>query len=605
MSIKNISKGLILALFLIISTIIASSNVLGVEKVISNSADWRDVYSTMLYASLIGKQPGLFLTSTRHGTILLYSIPTGTNGTLIVSSRSQPYTVNYKSAMDSQGYKDVEELVTNKINLDLAKRVVKEKNIKKFIIVDDAYGYNALSAASYAVIDNYYVLFVNDRNAAEIDTFLSGITIEKMIIFGQVDETVKSRLAKYNPETINKGDRFDNNIEMVQRYLKVRQSKQVLMSNGEFIEASIMSGDDPVIFIGKSTVPQQIQDYIKTSGFQVSVLIGNELINSATAIRRQLGISVFVKFAQGSRTPTGPIATVEDLDKFPMPRYAVDMGIYSIMYNKATGSLWVTYKNKAGIGAYVKGTITINGDESLKIADTDPVFIDKNQYKTIIYNQFIDGRQIAIDSSNITAAVYTLFGEGKKSLDNVLEASMQVESVQILDGSVMNITNVEYDKNKKAFILTVENIGTVDSYVSAEITDILINGEYLTISSPGTILVKAGKKAKIEIAASLSDLDISNNPTVKVKIYYGERENSLINTRSAEFPFNLVSLDYATYGLVLLIIILILLIIFGKKKCPHCKHKNSRLNKICKKCGKPMNSKVHGQVENREEGKQQ
>jgi len=112
------------------------------------------------------------------------------------------------------------------------------------------------------------------------------------------------------------------------------------MSNGEFIEASIMSGDDPVIFIGKSTVPQQIQDYIKTSGFQVSVLIGNELINSATAIRRQLGISVFVKFAQGSRTPTGPIATVEDLDKFPMPRYAVDMGIYSIMYNKATGSLW-------------------------------------------------------------------------------------------------------------------------------------------------------------------------------------------------------------------------------------------------------------------------
>jgi len=76
----------------------------------------------------------------------------------------------------------------------------------------------------------------------------------------------------------------------------------------------------------------------------------------------------------------------------------------------------VTYKNKAGIGAYVKGTITINGDESLKIADTDPVFIDKNQYKTIIYNQFIDGRQIAIDSSNITAAVYTLFGEGKKSL---------------------------------------------------------------------------------------------------------------------------------------------------------------------------------------------
>ena len=594
--IKKRSKKAFFILFVVIGVIIASNCVLGVEKVISNSADWRDVYSTMLYASLIDKQPGMFLTSTRHGTILLYSIPKGTNGTLIVSSRSQPYTVNYKSVMESQGYENVEELSTNKANLDLAKRLVKEVNIKKFIIVDDAYGYNALSSAAYAVVDKYYVLFANDRNIGEIDTFLASVNPEKVIILGQVDEAVKSRLAKYNPETVNKGDRFDNNIEMVQRYLKVKPSKQVLMSNGEFIEASIMSGDDPVVFIGRGTVPTQIQDYIKASGFQVAVLIGNELINSATAIRRQLGISVFVKFAQGSRTPTGPIATVEDLDKFPMPTYAVDLGIYSIMYNKATGSLWVTYKNKAGIGAYLKGTITINGNEALKVADTDPIFIDKNQYKTIIYNTFVDGTPLIISGDSINAKVYTLFGEGKKSLENVLEGDVKVESVQILDGSVMNITSLEYDKNKKEFILTVDNIGSVDSYVSGEITDILINDESLTISSPQTIIVKAGKEMQIRIPEVLSDLDITNNPIIKTKIYYGERENSLINTKSAEFAFKFKSLDYVTYGLVLLIVILLLLILLGrKKKCPHCGHKNSRFAKVCKKCGKPMKIR-HGQI---------
>jgi hypothetical protein len=83
--------------------------------------------------------------------------------------------------------------------------------------VDDAYGYNALSVASYAVISNYYVLFANDRNIGIIDSFLSDNKPTSVIIFGQVDEVVKTRLAKYNPETINLGDRFDNNIEMVKR----------------------------------------------------------------------------------------------------------------------------------------------------------------------------------------------------------------------------------------------------------------------------------------------------------------------------------------------------------------------------------------------------
>ena len=581
----------IICFFMILSLIISSNIVLGLEKVISNSADWRDVYSTMLYASLIDKQPGLFLTSAKHGTILLYSIPKTTNGTLIVSSRSQPYTINYKAVMESQGYTDIEELVTNTANLDLAKRLTRDNGIKKFIIVDDGYGYNALSAASYAVTDKYYVLFANDRNIGAIDSFLASITPEKILIFGQVDETVKTRLAKYNPETINQGDRFDNNIEMVKRYLSVKPSKQIVMSNGEFIESSIMSGDNPVIFIGKGTVPTQVVDYIKNTDIQVAVLIGNELINSATAIRRQLGISVFVKFAQGSRTPTGPIATVEDLDKFPMPTYAVDLGIYSIMYNQATNSLWVTYKNKAGIGAYLKGTITLtSGTERQVVGDQAPIFIDKNQYKTITYDVVLNG-------ANITANVYTLFGEGKQSLENVLEAQLQVERVDILDNASINITDVAYDKKHQRFIVTLENIGVVDSYASVEVTDLYINGEYITVSSPQAVLIKPGKKVEVPLDVQMSDADITNNPIVKIKGYYGERENSLIRTIYGEYAFKFTSVDYVTYGLIVLIIIILLLILFSKKKCPHCGHKNSRFKRICGKCGKHLGKKRHEHVE--------
>ncbi|MFA5797014.1 MAG: hypothetical protein WC916_03195 [Candidatus Woesearchaeota archaeon] len=578
-------RALLFVVGFIITVLVLSTSVFAVDKVISNSADWKDVYSVMLYASLIDKKPGLFLTSARHGTVLLYSIPKDSNGTLVMSSRSQPYVVNYKAVMDAQGYKNVEEVISNTINLELAKRINKEKNIKKFIIVDDAYGYNALSAASYAVIDKYFVVFANERNIGQIDTFLGDVSPEKVIIFGQVSEVVKTRLAKYNPETINTGDRFENNIEMVKRYQKIKESKQTVMSNGEFIESSIMSGDDPVLFIGKNTVPTQVQEYIKSSGFQVAVLVGNELINSATAIRRQLGISVFVKFAQGARTPTGTIATVEDLDKFPMPSYTINLEIYSMMYNKATNALWITYRNNAAIGTYLKGTITLNANNNkVVIGDQEPIFIDKNQYKTISYD-------LAIEGDNITAAAYTLFGEGKKSLENVLEKSMTVEGVDILDDAIVNMTNIVYDQSNSRFIITVRNIGTVDSYVGIELIDLYMNGEYKTVASEKTILLKPGKEGELFIDAKLSDADIQNNPIIKVKGYYGERENSLIKTIFGEYAFQLKGLDLIYYILII-VIILLLFLIFNKKKCKHCGRKNLRWKKKCTKCNESLYGKT-------------
>lgn len=573
-------------IIIILSIILITPSIYGLEKVISNSADWKDVYSSMLYATLIDKHPGLFLTSAKHSSVLLYSLPKSTDGILIVSSRTQPYIVNYKGVLEGQGYTKVEELVSNNINLELARRIYDEKQVRKYIIVDDAYGYNALSVASYAALDKYYVLFANERNIAQIDNFLTDVNPTKIIIYGQVDEAVKTRLQKYNPETINKGDRFDNNIEIVKRYLQVRNTQQTLMSNGEFIEASIMSGQDPVIFIGRNNVPTQIQDFIKESDFKVAVLIGNELINSATAIRRQLGISVFVKFAQGARNPEGAIAAVEDLDKFPMPRYELIMELYSIIYNRATKTLWVTYRNAANIGTFIKGTITLNADgQQIVVGDQEPIFIDKNQYKTITY-------EVDIEANNISAQVYTLFGEGRRSLENVLQGTVQVSIIEILDNSRINITKVYYDKNKKEFIIEIQNIGDVDVYVNAEILDLLVNGEYIILSSTETILLKPGEKTKLKIPVELSENDIKNNPTIKVKAYYGERENNLVKTIYGEFEYREKTIDYVTYILIFLVVLLLLLLVFGRKKCKNCETKNLRTRKKCKKCGHDLHTKT-------------
>jgi len=103
--------------------------------------------------------------------------------------------------------------------------------------------------------------------------------------------------------------------------------------------------------------------------------------------------------------------------------------------------------------------------------------------------------------------------------------------------------------------------------------------------------LKPGEKITLKVPVILSDSDIENNPVIKVKAYYGERENSLVKTSYGEFEFKEKSVDYIFYILIVLVIILLLLILFGRKKCPNCKTKNSRTRRKCKKCGHSLYQK--------------
>lgn len=569
---------LILSIFLILSGISYS---LDEDHVLINSKDWRDVYSSSLYANLNGDNSD-FIMSAKHGKIILGIVPQNSK-ILVVSSRSDPYVKGYRSTIIASGYPEVEELITRNSNLDLANRL---ENINKFIIIDDAYGYNALSVASYAVLSKSYVLFANEDNIDDITNFFELRTINNLIIFGNVDRVVKDNLAIYNPEIINEGDRFADNLKIIDKYIELRPSaNQIFLTNGEFIEDSLMSGQDPVIFIGKVNVPEQVRTYIKKSNFKVATLIGNELIGAAQYVKQQIGLPVFVKFAQGARTPTGGINQVEDLDRFPMPKYNLLMGIYEIKYNRATRNLEVTYENKVDLGTYFLTTITVRtADGEFIDGDADINFIDKGNYKTILYDFGDSGGLDINEGDSLTARVYTLFGESKNSLENVLEATYNISIVNIIDDSNIEINSLVYDKSSDEFIVEITNIGDVDVFVSPEIMDLLVNEEYLNYGVEKPIKILKGETKKIRISVDkLSEQDILENDLIRVKAYYGQRETALFKISFAEFAFQYKKSSYYVYVLVV-VLLLLLLLLFSKKKCKNCGHKNKRSAKRCVKC---------------------
>jgi len=556
-----------------------------IDRVIVNSQDWHDVYSGLLFANL-EHVPGNFLVSQKHASILLYSISTNEDEQFVVSSRQQPFFVGYQSFLRARGYDKAEELITRNANLDLAERLT---NVTKFIIIDPVYGYNAISAAPYAVVSNSYVLFADRRNIDDIVSFLNGRTVDSVILFGQLDREVKEGLAPFNPETVNEGDRFSNNLAMVKRYMQYADIGQVILTNGEFIESSLLSGDDPVIFIGRTNVPDVAREFIKSHDINVGILIGNELIGVATTVRRQLGISVFVKFAQGARVPTGAISQVEDLDRFPMPSYQVNLEIADVVYNKATRSLEVTYRNPQELALFFKSTITITGQgQNIILGDNDPLFLDKGAFKTVVYTTDVEGNPLFLADGNYTGDLFTIFGEGPKSLDQAIQAKFQIRFIEVMDDSSINITGLYYDKGKGHFVVSLKNTGDVDVYVRPELVDLLINDELVTVAADKLVFIPVGGEATVTVTIDMAEADFAENPQIRVRAYYGERENSLIKvierSFALEFGGGLPLGSIVFYAAIILVVMLLLWFLGTKKKCKHCGHKNPRGRKTCQKC---------------------
>ena len=72
------------------------------NRILSNSEDWRDVYSVMLYGSL-QKVNANFLVSERHASLILGQIP-NTEHLWVYTSTRTPFILGYENFLTTKGY---------------------------------------------------------------------------------------------------------------------------------------------------------------------------------------------------------------------------------------------------------------------------------------------------------------------------------------------------------------------------------------------------------------------------------------------------------------------------------------------------------------------
>lgn len=584
----------IILLLLILNTGYANAQQAG--QVVINSADWGDVYSAVMYANF-NNMPYFFAISEPHARV----IPQYLNKNLDVrlfESESVPYLVNYKNIIEQGGLTVVDETKSTD-GRDLNLKLANELDINRFIIVDDHYGYNAISAAPYAAKSGSWVLFANRDNIDEVNDFLNGRNVEKILIYGHVDRAVKDDLNGFDPEIIDEGNRFDDNLAIVSKFIKLSPTDSVILSNGEFIEGAIMSGDSPVIFIGANTVPAQVIEFVKSNDIKGSTLIGNELVGSGQVLKDATGISVIVKFGQG-RQVTGEMSLIEDLDKFYLPRYELSLDAVSAQYNEATKQLEIIYRNDADMGEFFKSSVGIMaGDERVgTVGDDTARYIESNSDSGRTYD--IDLTAYA-RSSDLSAIVTSEFGEAPGSLNLLLTKILDITLISVEDDSKISVSGVNYDKGTQRLELTVENTGSVPCYVSPSIT-MLIEGDEEILRLGNSIPIEVGEKQTVSTRVELTRADLADNPEVPIHADYGERSEILVKNLDEILPLNVTG--GISTGLLLAVFALLLIIaaavVWSRRKtgavavagtgakpviCSNCGESIPSDAQFCPKCG--------------------
>ena len=578
--------GVFILLFVFLSLSVVSVNA---KTLVINSKNWHDVYVGFEYANFKNFNKVLFFSGPLSTDLITSQIPKK-DSVVIIESKTEPYFKGYANYLKASGFNDVSEIISSD-PYALSRKFAIEVNAKKFIITNDAFGYDAVSVAPYAYLTHSWVLFANKNNAASVYALLKTQNANSVILYGHLGREVYSALQSFNPEIINNGNRFKDNTVIADKFMQIHPTDSILVTTGEFIEPELMTGGNgksPVLFTGLNKIYPGFLDFLTKHNVKFVTVVGNELIPIGTKIREITNkkVAVFVKFGQGFTGGVRKTGQVYALTVFPLPHYIIKLSVLSADYDPKNTALLVKYSNAGNMPAYMLSNIHIksDGNEVLVVNDKEPVFVEPNQTITVAYPADLSG----YTTTNLTADFYTLYGEGSDIMDRYVlkpgqvapPVTLSIGFSEAVNRANVELTDVVYNKQLKRFLITVKNNGQVNAYVDAQLKGVVVDGIKKDLYYGTPLRIIPGDERTLMIRAELSEADILDNAKVKVIIPYGEESDLLTKRIAQEVKLKVVSGNFLTgafttkvagvsvgiWALIIIVIALVLFFVWKRKR---------------------------------------
>jgi len=301
------------------------------DQVVINYKDWQEVYSGSLYASLKGVDFHYVVEETQ-GLQLYKDVLNRQKKNVLLIQGKNPVLFGYKKNLEDIGLSVETESGDDgrETSLLLARRAVIELNVTNFIIIDDDLGYTSIAVAPYAIITKSTVIYADRNNVDEVTDFLNSVKVDSLLLYGKTDGTIKEALSAYNPTIIDTDDKFNDNMRIMERFLRLSPTKQVILTSGDFLEPTFFSNEFPVLLVGSSNLPDKVVEFLQDQDMKTTIVVGYELGQNAVQIRERTGLRVFLKYGQGRG------GQLYALDIYPIPSHNPKIDIREIRYNTAT-----------------------------------------------------------------------------------------------------------------------------------------------------------------------------------------------------------------------------------------------------------------------------
>ena len=250
---------------------------LGNTTVIVNSYDGRDVIISSYYAGVIGEDV-FFIPNNFFIEMITSKLKPKESEKIILINGKRMVVPDLENLLRNQGY-EIEVINSDnpyELNSMLAKRV-KDKT-KGYVIVSPSTGYNSLSPLPFARKADYFILFADSSLEEEMSKLTEG---KEVIVYGFVEDEIKQKI-KGNILEIDEGDKYLDNIKMVKLYLSKFNTSQIILTDGNFLEYTLINAEYPIVFIS-SIIPESISSFIeekvKNREIKVALVIGEEYIS--------------------------------------------------------------------------------------------------------------------------------------------------------------------------------------------------------------------------------------------------------------------------------------------------------------------------------------
>jgi len=466
--------------------------------------------------------------------------------------------------LESRGF-PVTEVLAKAPEQSWSQALGQRLNVTRFVVLDGAFGYNAISVVSYAVRENAWVLFAEDFTPGGLTAYLQAQNAVHVLQYGALPEDKRLALAAFNPETIDRGDRFSNNVALLDRLLSKQAATQLTLTNGEFIERSLIDGParDPIMLTGRQNVPPVTADFLRQRNIQYGVLIGSEQAELGRWIKENTPMKyIYVKFAQTIIEPGTAVAQPWALNVFLVPRAALNVSINAIQYNQKTSELEVVYQNRESVRTYLKGSVDllIGNVSAEHVEDSGITLLEAGAQKTATY-RLTTASGLLTGSANLSAEVSGLYGEEPGALERlVFQRADNLAVISFSDDSLLALGTLVYDVARQGFELEIINSGPVTAYFEPHLQFSLADEP--NALGTKTLTVPAGESQKVFFHSPFSkeQLNELNGAVISTSVNYGAREAFLIKTVSEDRLFSLTdvavqnSVDWTLIAIVGLVV---------------------------------------------------